>query len=351
MSKVVISGGGTGGHIYPGIAIADLLVEKGFEVTFIGTKSGMERKIVPAKGYLIKFVNVKGFMGKSFFKKIYALALLPFTVIHSLILLLKIKPDFVIITGGYVSLPVSFASYILRKNLYLQEQNAYPGLVNRISAKFVKYAFTGFKDKSGVFKGKEIFTGNPVRKEFLSVPQLKVEENKPFSLLVAGGSQGSLFINNLIRQMLGKFGELSIKVTHLTGERWFKDFESFKSDNYLPVAYSNNMPELLGQADLVISRAGASMLAELSASGRPAILIPLKAATNNHQYHNAMSFVEARAGEVIVEDEANADKLFDMVKEFVLDRKKAVTMGENAKAVFPKNSGELIVNKILEDVK
>jgi UDP-N-acetylglucosamine--N-acetylmuramyl-(pentapeptide) pyrophosphoryl-undecaprenol N-acetylglucosamine transferase len=351
MSTVVISGGGTGGHIYPGIAIADLLKEKGFNVFFIGTKAGMESRIVPEKGYPIKFVNVKGFMGKSFYKKIFALLLLPVSVFHALILLLKIKPDFVIITGGYVSLPVSVASAILRKTIYLQEQNAYPGLVNKISAKFVKYAFTGFKDKSGVFKEKEIFTGNPVRKEFLSVPKLEDDAKSRFSLLVAGGSQGSLFINNLVREMLEKTGKLNIKITHLTGEKWFKDFEKFKSDNYFPVAYSNNMPELLKQADLVISRAGASMLAELSATGRPAILIPLKTATNNHQYYNGMSFAEAKAGEVLLEDDATADRLLEIVKEFVLNRRKTVEFSENAKKVFPENSTEAIVEKILEDVK
>jgi len=348
MRKAVISGGGTGGHVYPGLAIAQILKENGFETSFIGTRKGLESKIVPDNGYAIYYVNIKGFKGKSALDKIFALLLLPFSVIKALVLLLKLQPEFVIITGGYVSLPVALASFILFKKLYLQEQNAFPGLVNRISSKFARFAFTGFRDKAGIFGKKEIFTGNPVRKEFLEIPKLQVED-RSFHLLITGGSQGSFFINSLIDEVVLRLQEMDIEIIHLTGERWIDQFTSFKSDKYKPIGYSTDIAKLVQWSDLVISRAGASMLAELGAAGRPAILIPLAVAADNHQYFNGLSFVDAKAGIMIEEKNASAASLYDAVENIIKNRMVGVEMGLNAKNVFPLNSTELITKKILEE--
>lgn len=344
--KAVISGGGTGGHIYPGLAIATCLKEKGYDIHFIGTKKGLESKIIPENGFPIDYINVKGFKGKSLFNKIIALILLPMSVLNSLYYLLKIRPEFVIITGGYVSLPVSLAALLMFKKVYLQEQNAFPGLVNRISAKFAKHAFTGFKDRSSVFGKKEIFTGNPVRKEFLKIKSLK-NEKRPLHLLITGGSQGSFFINSLIEEVLPRLLKMNIEIVHLTGEHWYNQFKELGSAKYTPIGYANNMAERMEWSDLILSRSGASLLAEVGASGRPLILIPLPTASDNHQYYNALSFVDGNAAILLEERNATADKLFIEVEKMVNNRKEVIIMGENAKKFFPHNSTEIIVNTIL----
>lgn len=349
MSKVVISGGGTGGHIYPGLAIADKLKEYGYESYFIGTKKGLESSIVPKANYPISFVNVKGFKGKTVFNKIWALALLPFSVVQSMYYLLKINPKFVVITGGYVSLPVALASFVLFKKLFIQEQNAFPGLVNRIASKFAKKAFTGFKDKANIFKDKEIFTGNPVRSEFGNIKKIE-KSDKPLHLLITGGSQGSLFINSLIKESLPQLQKMNLEIIHLTGLRWFNDFKEYKSNKYKPMDYSNKMPELLDWSDLVISRAGASFLAEVSVAGRPLILIPLSTATDNHQYFNGMTFVENNSAIILEEKNANSKKLIEEISSLCENRERIVEMGQNAKNIFPSNSTEMIIENILKEV-
>lgn len=328
--KVVISGGGTGGHIYPALTIADYIKELApeAEITFVGTKLGLEKEIVPRYGYPLEFITVAGFERH--------LGLSTFTSAGKLVvglqdasrILRKLKPDLVIGTGGYVCGPVLFKAALKGIPTCIQEQNAMPGVTNKILAKFVRKIFLGYAEGAKYFHGKaeKIYTGNPVRKEILQdqraagLAKFNLDPAKK-TLLAFGGSRGARSINNAMavveRQLAGRS---DVQILHATGALDYETYvqklgeNTFHADNIKVVPYIHDMPLALSAADLAVSRAGAIGLAELMVKGIPAILIPYPYATANHQEFNARALEAAGAALVILDKELQGEVLLKKIE-------------------------------------
>ena len=300
--EILISGGGTAGHLLPGIALAQALVErevvnKAEEIHFVGSKRGIERRLVPSAGFKLTQLPGDGIRREWSPKNIAAICSLFIGLLKALLLLLKRKPRIVISLGGFASVPCSLAAITLRIPLLLMEQNAVAGLANRVFARSAKATVVAF-DNTGLPRAVNL--GNPVRNSFISDvteknrDDLRSElgvEDTPF-LLVFGGSLGAQRINEAIKELVESWDSESIVVHHVIGERDFNDAR-FKASNptarvdYRPVEYENNMARIMAAADLVISRAGATTVAEIAIVGVPSILIPLPNAPGDHQTENA----------------------------------------------------------------
>ncbi len=304
--KVLFAGGGTGGHLYPGIAMADALRERwpGTEVSFAGTERGIEATEVPRHGYRLHLLRVRGlkrgFSLLDIAANLQVVAEFLGAMQHALQLVRSDKPDVVVGTGGFVSAPVLAAAIMLRKKTLLQEQNAFPGLTTRLLGRFASEVHLSFQESRRFFRRKEgiYVTGNPSR----SFPEVdRAEARRAFgldsarpTLLVFGGSRGARSINNAVRSWLAD-GELDVNLIWQTGSLDYPVLQKeFSSSGCMWIGpYIDNMRMAYGAADLVLCRAGASTLAELCNLGKPAVLIPYPFAAANHQYFNA----EALAGE------------------------------------------------------
>ena len=317
---VIIAGGGTGGHIYPGLAIADALqkINPQSDISFVGTTAGLESKIITKTKYQIDFIqsgqlNLSG----QILKKIKTIFKIPVGFIQSIYILIKRRPNFVLGVGGYASAPFVFIAAICGLKTAIWEPNAHPGMANRILSRFVKKSYLVFKDGEKYLKSKKnLIYGMPLRSEITEgARNLTKAPDQKFNLLCFGGSQGSLFLNEKLSQFLLNNPDLysKIRVVHQTGS---KDFENIKT-KYQSLAcvevheYIYDMPLFLQAADLLFCRGGASTLAEAAAFGVVPVVVPLPAA-DNHQQRNAEALVSKNAGYMIVQNEFN-DDLFQKI--------------------------------------
>ena len=301
--KVILSGGGTGGHIYPALTIADQIkaIRPDVEITFVGTRQGLEKDIIPRYGYNLEFIDVAGFKRSLSLDTLRSGIKLLHGLKDAYSLLDKLKPDLVIGTGGYVCGPIVFLASlkgiptcIQEQNAMpgvtnkIQEQNAMPGVTNKILARYVRKVFLGYSEAEKYFGGssKKIFTGNPIRSEIMqkkrkdAVAELGLDANKK-TILVSGGSRGARSINNAMQYVERELsGRSDVQVLHATGEVNYEYYmaEMRKAgsldDNIMFRPYLHNMPVALAAADLAVFRAGAIGLAELTAKGVPAVLVP-----------------------------------------------------------------------------
>jgi UDP-N-acetylglucosamine--N-acetylmuramyl-(pentapeptide) pyrophosphoryl-undecaprenol N-acetylglucosamine transferase len=310
--KLLVAGGGTGGHLYPGIAVAEQVVRRGGEVMFVGTSRGLEARVVPAAGYALELLEVSGLkrVGAAAFAR--GLARIPAALARSMAILRRFRPDAVLGVGGYASGPMVLAAALGRVPTAIQEQNSVPGVTNRALGRVVKKVFTAFEDAAAFFPAHKIERlGNPVRAKFVDAAA-GASPAVGTRLLVVGGSQGARAVNDLAlaaAERLAADGALPSMV-HQTGaadlERCTERYRALGLDGRVTVApFIDDMAVALREAALVIGRAGALTLAELAVVGRPAILIPLPTATDDHQRRNAESF--ARAGAALVMDQADTD--------------------------------------------
>ncbi len=289
---IFICGGGTGGHLYPALAIAQKLRSKEpqLEIIFVGSQRPVEKEIITKYGERFIGLKVAGLKGKGL-KAIFSIPLIPIGIIKSIYLIIKYRPRLVIGVGGYSSGPMILASWLLRKPRIILEQNVRPGFTNRLLRYFVPQIITAFEATIPFFGQKGIFLGNPVRPTFHSIEPKK--QRSPFTLLIFGGSQGSHFLNQLMVNTLPLLKPIKdkIHVIHQTGPRdhsWVKKAyadHSFIAAEVEPFFFE--MPEKFGLADLIICRAGATSIAEIIASRRAALLLPFAQASENHQYWNA----------------------------------------------------------------
>ncbi|MBI3599397.1 MAG: undecaprenyldiphospho-muramoylpentapeptide beta-N-acetylglucosaminyltransferase, partial [Nitrospinae bacterium] len=360
--KIVIAGGGTGGHLFPGIAVAQEFKNRdnSSRLLFIGTERGIESRVVPKEGFEIKYISSEGIKGKGVLKKMRAVAKIPLGIFQAMQILNSFKPDMVIGVGGYVSGPVGIASFLLARlkprttKLVIQEQNFFPGVTNRILGKIADLIFTSFEDTGKYFTGRKIcFTGNPVRREISEISNLKSQiSNLKFTLLVFGGSQGAHSINTAMVEGL-KFLEGAkdyIFIIHQTGE---KDFELIKraydergfDAEVAPFIY--NMAEAYKKADLVISRAGATTLSELTSCGKAAILIPFPFAVDNHQEKNAIVLKEHNAAEVIIERDLSGKTLADRILSLANDRGRLSEMERESRKMGRPDAAKEIVEQCI----
>jgi len=320
--RIFICGGGTGGHLYPALAISQKLKEKepDLEVIFIGSQRTVEKEIMDKYGEKFIGLKVSGLKGRGL-RAFLSLALIPVATLKSFYLLIKYRPDLVIGVGGYSSGPVVLASWLLRKPRIILEQNVRPGFTNRLLRYFVPRAITAFKATLPFFGQKGIFLGNPVRPEFYTIERRK--QRSPFTLLVFGGSQGSHFLNQLIANTLPFLQPVKdkIHIIHQTGSQdhsWVKKIYldlSFNSAEVEPFFFE--MSTKFKQADLLICRSGATSLAEIIASCRAAVLIPFARAAENHQYWNAYELFSQGAALMMTENEARPEKLAEIILDYL----------------------------------
>ncbi|NBX77669.1 MAG: undecaprenyldiphospho-muramoylpentapeptide beta-N-acetylglucosaminyltransferase [Proteobacteria bacterium] len=303
--KVVITGGGTGGHVFPALAIAEELRKRKFSVLYVGTEHGMESKFVPEKGFPFYTVSTGALKNQSILKRISSLFHLFKGVLWSLGFLIKEKPSLTIGVGGYVSAPVCLASFILRIPIFLQEQNASVGIANQLLGKLATKVFLGFKEAEYAFNPKKcIVSGNPLREVFMSSPASTFNPQS-LHLLVLGGSQGAKAVNqamlDLAADLVARFP--GIQVTHQTGQsdaaRVAEGYDKIAKSQFRVLPFIKDMVEAYNQASLVICRAGALTVSELIQMGRPAIFVPYPRRGQNDQTANARFVAEAGAAKVV----------------------------------------------------
>ena len=287
MMKVLIAAGGTGGHIYPGIAVAKEILRRdaGSAVLFVGTTRGLETKIVPENDFQLVLINSAGLKNVGFIGKLKGLAILPKSFAEARQIIKDFKPDVVVGAGGYVSGPVLMTASLMRIPTLIMDSNALPGFTNRRLARFVDKAALTFEEALPYFGQKGIVTGNPVRREFFDVP--RKTRGTVFNLLIFGGSQGARAINNTMMDALAEMPSENLKITHQTGSGDFEKIaELYNRAGRGDADARPFIPEIAGEfakADLIVCRAGATTCAELAAAGKAAIMIPLPTAADDHQ--------------------------------------------------------------------
>ncbi len=351
--RVVVAGGGTGGHLYPGIAVARELQaqQPGTTVTFAGTARGIESRVVPREGFELDVIRSGGLKGKSLGTRLRGAALLPLSALDAWRLVSRRKPDLVIGVGGYSSGPVVATAALRGIPTLLLEQNAVPGLTNRLLAPVVRAAAVTYESTLPFFRDKGFVAGNPVRAEFLRQPpdhRLDTAPGAALRVLIFGGSQGARAINVACVEAAPKLAASAtpLTVTHQTGER---DLEMVR-EGYRHAGLDARVEPFLYQmdremrdADLVICRAGATTLAEITASGKPAILIPLPTATDDHQRKNAEVLASAGAAEVIDQRELSGSRLAVRVMAMAADPAGRRAMSEAARALARPEAARTIV--------
>lgn len=356
--KIILSGGGTGGHIYPALTIADTIkkLRPEAEIRFVGTQHGLEKDLVPRAGYPIDFIDVQGFrrhFSLDTLKSIYKLCT---GLAEAGKLLNEYKPDLVIGTGGYVCGPIVFLAALKGIPACVQEQNALPGVTNKILARFVNRIFLGYSEADKYFKGKakKIFTGNPIRAEVMQ--STRTEGIKAFGLdpdketvLIAGGSLGAASVNQAALQLEKNLsGRDDVQVLHATGKNNYEDYQrqveelgGFKGNIHIK-PYLYDMPLALAAADIAVFRAGAIGLAELTAKGIPSILVPFPYATGNHQEFNARALEAVGAAQVILDKNLTGDLLEEKIEHLLLHKEVLQKMQNAAqKAGRPKAAQEI----------
>ena len=312
--RVVISGGGTGGHLYPALAVGRKLREKdpSLALTYVGGHREIERKIMAEQ--VVDFIpmRIEGLKGRGL-KSVRALFLLPFSFLQAFVILARIRPALVIGVGGYSSGPVVLSAAWMRTPTLILEQNVRPGFTNRMLARWVEKAVVAFESSLPRFRGKGVRLGNPVREEFYAMPR-RTGRDKP-TVLVFGGSQGSHFLNRAIAGALPLLREKRdlLDLIHQTGKddrEWVeKAYREYGFDKATVAPYFSEMAACFQMSDLIVSRAGATTCAELIASGKPALLIPFAGASENHQEPNARELERAGGADVILEKDLTPEVL------------------------------------------
>jgi UDP-N-acetylglucosamine--N-acetylmuramyl-(pentapeptide) pyrophosphoryl-undecaprenol N-acetylglucosamine transferase len=323
--RVLIAAGGTGGHIYPGIAVAREIMRRNPSsvVGFVGTAHGLESRLVPKAGFELSIIESAGLKNVSLAAKFRGLVLLPKSFFAARRVIRNFRPDIVVGAGGYVSGPVLLAASLMRLPTMVMDSNALPGWTNRVLARFVDKAAVSFAEALPYFRNKGVLTGNPVRKEFFEIPA-KQRDRSCFSLLVFGGSQGARAINEAMIAALPKLlsRKSVLHVTHGTGEADYqklrRDYESASwHDNVDLRPYLDDMVTDFAKTDLIVCRAGATTSAELVAAGKAAIMIPFPLAADDHQRKNAEALQSAGAARMILQSELSGGRLAQEIESLI----------------------------------
>jgi UDP-N-acetylglucosamine--N-acetylmuramyl-(pentapeptide) pyrophosphoryl-undecaprenol N-acetylglucosamine transferase len=353
--KLLIAAGGTGGHIFPGIAVAEAFqgLDEDNEVLFVGTEYGMEKRIMPARGFRLLMIAGRPFLGTSFTKKAGTILRVLKGVNTAMTIIRNEKPDAVIGMGGFTCVPVILAALLLKRPAFLHEQNVYPGLANRRFSRFVRAVFTSFDATKMYLKGNLIHTGNPVRKT-LRVFTPPAREDGHFGVFVFGGSRGAHSINEAMISLLPQIADLEkMVVYHQTGT---DDYESARkaygasrlAGEVFP--FTDRMEKYYGLSNVVIARAGAATIFELGYFKRPAILVPYPFSAGGHQLKNA-SYVAERGGGFVIENSKLAGgTLLETLRSLYDHRERLIKMGENIGSIYMKDAEEVIAKGIIARV-
>ena len=359
--RIVIAGGGTGGHLYPGIAVAKELLARhpAAHITFAGTARGIEARVIPREGLALDLLRSSGLKGKSLRTALRGALIAPISLVDAWRIVSRRQPNLVIGVGGYSSGPVVLAAWLRRVPTMVLEQNAVPGLTNRLLARFVRAAAVTFESTKAFFGEKGFVSGNPVRAEFV-VDSQPTEANADgpsgVQVLVFGGSQGAHAINLAMVEAapeLASGGPL-LRLAHQTGER---DVEMVRAAyrkaglqaDIQPFFY--DMGRRVAAADLIVCRAGATTIAEISAAGKPAILIPLPTATDDHQRRNAEALASAGAAEMLLQSEATGSVLAGRIKALAGDRERRTRLSIAARRFAKPDAAKVIADRAMELIR
>ncbi len=332
-----MAGGGTGGHVVPSLAVARELASRGHEVFFIGTRAGLEARLVPAAGFGIEWIETGAWQRVSRTRRARTLWQVPVGFAKSLQVLARRRVSAVFSLGGYVAAPVVAAALARRVPVVVMEPNAMPGLVNRMAGRFVARAVLGFEEARAWFPaGRAEVTGVPVRAEFFSLPA--APDREEMTVLITGGSRGSRTLNAAFRQSWPLFQRESaaVRFRHQAGVDAQAELARAFADTGLAgqvEAFIADMPAAFAEAHLVVGRSGANAVAELAAAGRPSILVPFPFAADDHQRKNAEALVRAGAARLVDDEQMNGQRLFDEVLELARDRPEMARMGQAARGL------------------
>lgn len=344
--KIIISGGGTGGHIYPALAIADEFLKRdpSNKILYVGKEGSLEEELAKKDNLDFSPIHISGLPRKKVsFQTIKTLHLLSKGYGESKKIIKKFKPDIVIGTGGYVCAPIVMAAQSKKIKTVIQEQNAYPGKTNRLLSKKADLIALNFEEAKKYFENENIiFTGNPIRDDFNHIDKKKSRDELGIGdekfVLSFGGSGGQESTNDAILDIIKSGYEFNFKMTHITGrdhyEKFMRDIEGLKvSENLKIEEYSHDIPRLLMASDLVIASSSAMTLAEISAVGVASILIPKAYTAGNHQYYNAKSYESKNASIVIEEMELNGEMLYNTIEKLLGDDKTREDMAKATKCI------------------
>jgi UDP-N-acetylglucosamine--N-acetylmuramyl-(pentapeptide) pyrophosphoryl-undecaprenol N-acetylglucosamine transferase len=356
MMKVLIAAGGTGGHIFPGIAVAKEIMQRDAanEVLFVGTARGLEIKIVPDAGFQLSLINSAGLKNVGFVGKIKGLSVLPRSFLEARRIIRQFRPHVVVGAGGYVSGPVLMMAAVMGVPTLVMDSNALPGFTNRQLARFVERAALTFEEAVPFFGAKGIVTGNPVRHEFFDVPEKKPDDT--FHVLIFGGSQGARAINDAMIEALPLLADRAgtLTITHQTGEADFEKVRTAYNGSAFAGAdvrpFISDMFDEFAKADVLISRAGATTCAEIAAAGRAAIMVPLPTAADDHQRKNAEALRNAGAARMILQSDLSGERLAQALDELIDDRDTVEAMAEAAKELAHPDAAAATVD-IIEELK
>ena len=351
--RIVVTAGGTGGHINPALVVARELKERKNTMLFIGSLQGMEEQKARDAGLEFLGLKVKGFDRASVLNRVTAAARLPLVVNSALKALSVFRPDAVIGFGGYASGPASIAALLKSVPLFLLEQNVYPGLVTRMLKKRARRVYSSFSESDGWLKGADVlYTGNPTRRGFYN-PGRSYKDKKRLTLLVMGGSQGARSINRAMIEALLLIRDFDLKVYHQSGVADVEDVKSAYA-RFMPDAvvapYFDDMDKVMAEADIAIARAGASTCAELTLSGLPAILIPYPGA-GGHQVLNANVLVDNGAARMIDDSELTGERLAQNLGTLIRDKSSLERMSANGREMARPDAAKIIVRDIIKTLE
>lgn len=332
--RILITGGGTGGHVIPALAVAEELRRRGHEVLFVGVERGMESRLVPEAGFPLRHIRVQGLNRVGLVNAVRSLALVPGSVYQAAAEIRRFQPHVLFSMGGYVAGPVMAAGRLTGTPMVIMEPNAYPGLTARWTSKIVRRALVNFEETLKWFpEGRAEVTGVPVRDAFFAVPP--VDPAPPFTVLITGGSQGSRPLNGAVREAwpLWKASGLPLRILHQAGRTEAEEIAAAFAESGLEgevFAFHGDMPALFGQAHLIVGRSGASSVAELCAARRASILVPFPQAADNHQLKNAQVLAVAGAARLLEQHRLSGESLAREVENLFADPEGLRKMGEAA---------------------
>ncbi|MDI6741439.1 MAG: undecaprenyldiphospho-muramoylpentapeptide beta-N-acetylglucosaminyltransferase [Smithella sp.] len=354
--RVVIAGGGTGGHLFPGIALAEEFIKRDgtTEIIFIGTKKGIESRLLKKIGYELRTIDIEGVKGRGMKALLKGIYQIPVSLWQSRRILKQFRPDLVFGVGGYASGPAVLAAYCMNLPTAVAEQNAIPGVTNKILGKFADRIFVTYAQTRTFFPPeKVVFSGNPVRASLSAGTGEKNKDKKEWCLLIFGGSQGAEAINKSVMDMLPQLQSLKdkIKILHQTGLRQLEDVRKAYEESDIRAVVKDfivDMAQAYAEADLIICRAGATSLAEITAAGKASVLIPFPWAANDHQLKNAQALEQEGAAKVIREKDLSGVKLFEVVKNLLTDEQQLRAMERNALKMSKPDAAGTIVDDCLK---
>lgn len=351
-----MAGGGTGGHLFPGVAVAKEICRrfKEAEVLFVTGKRKMESEVLRKAGFRQTSIAVEGMKGRGLLRGALVACKLPWSLLQSLWIIRGFSPHVVLGVGGYSAGPVCVAGRLMGVPSAVHEQNSFPGVTNRLLCRVVNRVFISFEESRKHFSGGSIhLTGNPIRPEFVTREAPSSRKGKPFTVLVVGGSQGARAINGAFIEAMTllKKNNRPCRVIHQTGELDYRNTDALYKQRGLDgevTAFIQDMAGAYREADLVVSRAGAGAIFEMAAMGKPSLLIPYPFAANRHQETNAQVLVEAGAAEMILQENLTGELLADRITKYMEDRAALERMAEAAKGVSKPEAAERIADLLLE---